>query len=124
VADLASVVNAYVDAYNAGDDEALVALCAEDFELVHHNRGMEISGRDAFAALLGAFKPLFPDKRFIDRRAEHYDGDTAVIAHTWTGTATAAVPGWAENAGDVARLDLCTLFTVRDGLIVEYHDYG
>ncbi len=124
MADAAAIANAFVDAYNAGDDDALLALCAENIEVVHHNRGVELTGRDNFGGLLGAFKGAFPDKRFVDRRAEHSDGDTAVIAHTWTGTATAPVPGFAENAGDVARLDLCTLYTVKDGLIVAYHDYG
>jgi ketosteroid isomerase-like protein len=109
MADAAAIANAFVD---------------ENIEVVHHNRGVEISGRDNFGALLGAFKGAFPDKRFENRRAEHSDGDTAIIAHTWTGTAAAPVPGFAENAGDVARLDLCTIYTVRDGLIVAYHDYG
>lgn len=124
MADAAAIANAYVDAYNAGDDAALLALCAENIEVVHHNRGVEVTGRENFGALLAAFKGAFPDKRFVDRRAEHSDGDTAVIAHTWTGTATGPVPGFAENAGDVAKLDLCTLYTVSGGLIVAYHDYG
>jgi hypothetical protein len=82
-----------------------------------------VNGREAFGGLLGGFKAAFPDKRFVDRRAEHSDADTAIIAHTWTGTAVADVPGFAAN-GEVARLDLCTLYTVRDGVIVDYHDYG
>jgi len=124
MADAAAIANAFVDAYNAGDDDALLALCAENIEVVHHNRGVEITGRDNFGALLGAFKGAFPDKHFENRRAEHSDGDTAIIAHTWTGTAAAPVPGFADAAGDVARLDLCTIYTVKDGLIVAYHDYG
>ncbi len=124
MADAAAIADAFVEAYNAGDDAAMLALCAENNEVVHHNRGIEMTGRDAFGELLGGFKGAFPDKRFVDRRAEHSDGDTAVIAHTWTGTAAAPVPGFAENAGDVAKMDLCTIYTVKDGLIVAYHDYG
>lgn len=123
MADAAAIANAFVEAYNAGDDEAMLALCAPDIHVIHHNRGVEVSGREAFGALLGSFKDAFPDKRFVDRRAEHSDGETAIIAHTWTGTAVADVPGFAA-AGEVARMDLCTLYTVRDGLIADYHDYG
>lgn len=124
MADAAAVANAFIDAYNAGDNEAMLALCAEDIEVVHHNRGISMTGRSAFGELLGAFKGAFPDKHFENRVAEHSIGDTAIIAHTWTGTASAPVPGFAENAGDVAKLDLCTIYTVRDGQIVAYHDYG
>lgn len=123
MADAAAVANAFVEAYNAGDDAAMLALCAPDIHVIHHNRSVEVTGREAFAALLAGFKAAFPDKRFVERRAEHADGDTAIIAHTWTGTAVADVPGFAAS-GEVARLELCTLYTVRGGLIGDYHDYG
>src|SRR4051794_28231200 len=124
MAQAVAVADAFLDAYNVGDDEAVLALCAEDIEVVHHNRGLRITGRDAFAHMLGIVDLVFPDKHFGDRRAVHSDGDTAVIAHTWTGTAEVPVPGLAAKAGDVARVELCTICTVRDGLIVSYHDYG
>jgi steroid delta-isomerase-like uncharacterized protein len=123
MADALSIANQFVESYNAGDDEAMLGLCAYDIAVVHHNREIVVTGREAFAGLLGAFKAAFPDKRFVDRRTALADGDTAIICHTWTGTATADVPGFAA-AGEVARLELATFYTVRDGLIVEYHDYG
>lgn len=124
MADALSIAQAFVEAYNAGNDDAMLALCAGDIHVEHHNRGVVVDGREAFGGLLGAFAGAFPDKHFENRRAAHSDGDVAVICHTWTGTAAAPVPGFAENAGEVAKLDLATFYTVRDGLIVEYHDYG
>jgi ketosteroid isomerase-like protein len=124
MAEAVAVADAFLDAYNVGNDAALLALCAEDIEVVHHNRGLAITGRDAFEHALGIVGLLFPDKRFGNRRGAHQDGDTAVITHTWTGTAEAPVPGLASQIGEVARVDLCSIYTVRDGLIVSYHDYG
>ena len=124
MAEAVAVADAFLDAYNLGDDAALLALCAEDIEVVHHNRGLRLTGRDAFEHALGIVGLVFPDRHFGDRRAIHADGETAVIAHTWTGTAEAPVPGLASQPGDVARVDLCSIYTVRDGLIVSYHDFG
>jgi steroid delta-isomerase-like uncharacterized protein len=124
MASAVAVADAFVDAYNVGDDEAVLALCAEDIEVIHHGRGLAINGRDQLAHMLGVVGMVFPDKRFGNRRAVHLDGETTVITHTWTGTAEAPVPGLAAKAGDVARVDLCTIYTVREGLIVSYHDYG
>lgn len=118
-----TVVTAFIDAYNAGDDEAMLALCSETVQVIHHNRGVVVDGREAFGALLGGFKGAFPDKHFTDRRGMYRDGDTVLVEHTWTGTAVADVPGFATS-GEVARLDLCTRYTIADGQIVEYHDYG
>lgn len=118
------VVDEFVKAYNGGDDDALLGLCAEKLYVQHHNRDVVVEGREAFGELLGGFKAAFPDKRFVNRRALHVvDDETVLVEHTWTANATADVPGFA-NKGETARLDLCTRYTIKDGLIVEYHDYG
>jgi len=118
-----TVVTAFLDAYNAGDDDAMLALCDEQIHVVHHNRDLVVDGRAAFGALLGGFKAAFPDKHFTDRRGIYGDGNTVLVEHTWTGTAVADVPGFAAT-GETARLDLCTRYTIADGRITEYHDYG
>jgi len=118
-----AVVTRFLDAYNAGDEATMLELCHEKVHVLHHNRGVEVTGRDAFGELLAAFKGAFPDKRFVDRRGLYRDGASVIVEHTWTGTAVADVPGFAAN-GETARLDLCTRYTVADGQIVEYHDYG
>lgn len=118
-----TVVEQFAEAYNSGADDKVLALCSPEISVVHHNRDIVINGREAFAALLVNFKGAFPDKRFENQRGIYSDGDRVIVEHSWTGTAAADVPGWAQQ-GEVARLDLCTVYTVRDGLVVEYHDYG
>lgn len=117
------VADRFVEAYNSGDRERLLALCAEDFRMVHHNRGVDLGDKSAFGEIIKGFEAAFPDKHFEDRRAQYADGDNVVIEHTWVGTAQADVAGFAKE-GESARIDLCSRYTVRDGLIVEYHDYG
>jgi hypothetical protein len=41
----------------------------------------------------------------------------------WGGTLTADIPGFG-TAGESISVRLSTVFTVRDGKIVEYYDYG
>lgn len=118
-----TTVDQFIDAYNSGSDNKLLNLCSENILVVHHNRDITITGRAAFAELMSTFKSAFPDKHFKNRRGHYIDGDKVIVEHTWTGTAATNVPGWAQQ-GETARLDLCTIYTVRDGLIVEYHDYG
>lgn len=121
--DPTTVVDQFADAYNSGADDKLLSLCSEDIRVVHHNRDVTINGREEFAALLANFKGAFPDKQFGNRRGRYVDGDRVIVEHTWTATAAVDVPGWAKQ-GEVASLDLCTVYTIRDGLVVEYNDYG
>lgn len=118
-----AVVDAFVEAYNAKDFDRLEGIVAEDVYVLHHNRGAEANNRKELFGLFEAFGSAFPDRAFSNRRSVNVDGSTAVVQHTWGGTAAGDVPGFAA-AGEKVSLDLCTVVTVRDGQIAEYHDYG
>lgn len=122
-ASAASIVEQFGSLYNAGDVEGMLALCADDITVIHHNRDIEVHGKEALAGLFNSFAQAFPDKRFLEPTAVITDGTNVVVEHTWTGTAAADVPGFA-NSGEVAKMDLSTRYTVKDGVIVEYHDFG
>lgn len=118
------VVEKFIEAYNNGDAAAILELSAPDLKVEHHNRGVKVDSAQAFADLLASFAGAFPDKHFENRRALHVAGDnTVLVEQTWVATAIADVPGWAET-GETVRLDVCTRFTVDNGLVAEYHDYG
>lgn len=121
--DLVEFAETYIDAYNSGDLDRITALLAEDVRFVHHNRGVDVQGKDAARQLFETYGQLFPGKAFSNRRSIAASGDRVFVEHTWGGTAAADVPGWAA-AGETVSLDLGTFMTVRDGLLVEYHDYG
>ncbi|QIZ37742.1 nuclear transport factor 2 family protein [Saccharopolyspora sp. ASAGF58] len=113
----------FIDSYNSGDLDRITALLSEDVRFVHHNRGVDVQGKDAARKLLETYGELFPGKAFSNRRSIATSGDRVFVEHTWGGKAMADVPGWAA-AGETVSLDLGTFMTVRDGLLVEYHDYG
>jgi steroid delta-isomerase-like uncharacterized protein len=117
------IVNAYIEAYNAHDDEAMIALCDENVFVIHHNRDLLARGKADYRDMLRKYRGLMPDKHFANRRGFYVDGEHVIVEQTWYGTSLEDVPGLAKK-GDPRAVDLCTCFTVRDGMIVAYHDYG
>ena len=118
------VVEKFIAAYNAGDIPGILEVSAENLHLEHHNRGVSLDSSQAFADLLGQFAGAFPDKHFENRRALHVAGEnTVLVEQTWVATAIVDVPDWAAK-GETVRLDVCTRFTVENGVVTEYHDYG
>ena len=118
-----STVERFINAYNEGDDQALLECCHQDILVMHHNRGAIFEGKAAFAGVLEAFKGLLPDKHFYDRRSLFVSGSSVIIEHCWSATALDDVPGFGAR-GETIVLDLCTRYTVENGLVREYHDYG
>jgi steroid delta-isomerase-like uncharacterized protein len=119
----AEIANRYVEAYNAHDDEAILRICAEDIYVIHHNRGLGVTGKTGFREMLAKYRAIMPDKHFTNRTGFHVDGETVVVLHTWRGRSSQDIPDLAVK-GETKTYDLCTVFKVRNGLIAEYHDYG
>lgn len=122
-ADPLVVVDQFVDAYSSRSVDKLLALCVDDVYVEHHNRDLAFRGRDALGEFVRGEAAAFPDGHFEDRRASYVDGDHVLVEHTWVGTAAVDVPDTA-SAGEVVKVELCTRYTVRDGLVAEFHDYG
>ena len=117
------VVDAFLQAYNSFDLVKLEDLMDPRIRLVHYGRGIEADGRDAVLALFaGSAEGPFPGRRFLPARARLVDGDRVAV-DVWEATAQADVPGMAR-AGETVEMELCTIFTVRDGRIVAYDEYG
>jgi limonene-1,2-epoxide hydrolase len=120
----AAVVDAFIEAYNARDFEALSRLLGESIRLVHYGRNIDVTGRAEVRAMFErSAEGAFPDRRFHSRRRRIVDGDHVVIEQVWEATASIDVPNMA-HAGEAVRMDLCTIFTVRDSRIVAYDEYG
>jgi steroid delta-isomerase-like uncharacterized protein len=122
-ADVTSIANRWIEAYNAKDFDAIRSLCADDIRMRHHNRGVDVTGPDAVIELMEQFGPIVPDRRFHSTRRQFTDGERVVTEQSWGGTPTADVPGFATK-GEEIKLELSCIWTVRNGRIAEYDDYG
>lgn len=121
--DLLRIAEKYVETYNSDDLETMKTLMSPDVEVTHHNRGVHRIGRDIVFAGKEAASTAVPDKHFENRRRILAADGVVVIEHTWAGTATVDMPGFA-TAGESFAIDLCTVMTIEDGVIVKYDDYG
>lgn len=121
--DISALADEFIDHYNNGRVAEALALCAENLEVTHSNRDVNIKGREAFREILNQFATLLPDKHFENRKYKHVVGNHVIFEHTWTGTATQDIPGFGAK-GETIRLDLATRLTFENGLIVDYHDFG
>lgn len=120
----AAVVEAYLDAYNRQEIERIEALLAPDLRMRHHNRGFDLRGAEALLDGLMQFEGIAPDRRYHSRRRLLVCDEQVVVEHCWEATFLVDAEAFEVKAGETVALDVCSVFTVRDGLIAEYDDYG
>lgn len=118
-----AVANRWIEAYNNKDFDTIRELCADDIRMEHHNRNVQVDGPDAVIDLMHQFEPLVPDRRFHSTRRQFTDGERVVTEQTWECTPTMDIPGFADK-GENLKLELSCIWTVRNGQIAEYDDYG
>jgi steroid delta-isomerase-like uncharacterized protein len=118
-----SVANRWIAAYNAKDFGTLRSMMTKDIHVEHHNRGVSLDGADALLTIMTQFEGLLPDRRFHSVRRQFVAGDVVVTELTWEAMPTVDIEGFAKK-GENIKLDLACLWTVRNGQIADYHDYG
>jgi steroid delta-isomerase-like uncharacterized protein len=123
MADPINIAKRWIEAYNAKDFATLATLMDKDIRVEHHNRGALVNGAENLLAMMREFSTLLPDRRFHSVRRQFASGDTVVTELTWEGTPNADIEGFAKN-GETVKLELACLWTVRDGRVADYHDYG
>jgi ketosteroid isomerase-like protein len=120
----AEIVEAYVDAYNAQDFEAMEALLSPQLDFQHYNRGFSFASAAELVATLRAFaSDYLPDRKLGPALRVNVVGDVVYREQQWGGTLAVDLPGFGSK-GDTLDDRLLTVFTVRDGVITEYYDYG
>lgn len=123
MADPISVANQWIEAYNAKDLDTLRSLLTDDIRMQHHNRQEPFTSVDSIIELIDAFTAIVPDRRFHSIRRQFTDGERVVTEQTWEATPNQDIPGFAQ-AGEVIKLELSCIWTIRNGQIAEYDDYG
>ena len=118
------LVDSFLSAYNDKDLATVEAVLGEDIRMVHRERDVDVRGRSAVMELLhNSAQGAFPDRRFEAERGRLVDGCRVAVEHVWAATAGRDVPGFADQ-GQQVRMELCTIFTVKAGQIVDYAEYG
>jgi steroid delta-isomerase-like uncharacterized protein len=122
---LRAVIEAYDEAWNRHDVEAILAFHTEDAVFENHTSGGRAEGHDAIREIVSGVFKTFPDIRFSLRRI--YVTDELAVQE-WTATATHGNPvnyrdGVLEPTGRTIRWDGVDIFPIRDGKIARKDVY-
>lgn len=120
----ADVVERWIDAYNALDWDGMQACLDPDLDFAHYNLGFAFPSASELIATLKTFaSDYLPDRHLGPALRVTAGGDVVIREQMWTGTLAVDLPGFG-GAGDPVEKRLATVFTVRNGRIVQYYDYG
>jgi taurine dehydrogenase small subunit len=106
--DLSTIIDAYNDAWNRQDLDAIHSAHADDVVFENHTAGERAEGADAVRDHIGRIFANWPDLQFRGR-GELRAGDDFVVSE-WTATAT-------TKDGEHLEWDGVDVFPFRDGKI-------
>jgi steroid delta-isomerase-like uncharacterized protein len=86
---LEKVIDAYGEAWNSHNVEAILAMHTEDSVFENHTSGGRGIGKEAIREILKGVFAAFPDIRFDARRTYVRDG---LVTQEWTASGTLATP--------------------------------
>jgi steroid delta-isomerase-like uncharacterized protein len=112
----------FLNAYNAADGEKMASLVHPDIYLEDHIHKFVTHGKEETVALYTRSINGFPGRCFIERRGIAAAGDKVFVEHVWQGTAAADFDPVAK-AGEAVTIECITRYSIRDGQIIEHHDY-
>ncbi|HZU65519.1 MAG TPA: ketosteroid isomerase-related protein, partial [Novosphingobium sp.] len=112
----------YYDAFNAGDNEAMLACLTED--IAHDiNQGARQQGKAAFRAFLAHMDRCYKERLADIVLMAHEEGARAAAEFTVHGQYLATDEGLPEAAGQTYVLPAGAFFDIADGLIARVSVY-
>lgn len=117
----ADLIARFYAAYNAHDAAAAAALYADDASHTEAASGRSRTGRAAIKRGLAGFLGMLDDLR-LDPGARVHAGDHSLVFYRMRGRMTRAIGPHPARGQEIA-LDGVHRFVLRDGMIVETHDY-
>jgi steroid delta-isomerase-like uncharacterized protein len=116
-----------MEAFNKSDWERFKSLCSPDVLYQEKGTGRSTKGVDAILEVAHGWKAAFSDIRGTIISSAS-DGMTGVVEITWTGTNDGPIElanGTTIPAtGKSVEFDDCQLYTVDDGQVVDFKNYG
>jgi steroid delta-isomerase-like uncharacterized protein len=123
--DSESIIRKLFDGFNAGDTDAIVALAADDFELIDCASGEKYTGPDGARRNAESWMTPFANVS-VEILNVISSGDWAVAECVGRGTHSGPMQtpmGEVPPTEKDMELHFCSLIKVRDGKIVEGRDY-
>jgi steroid delta-isomerase-like uncharacterized protein len=123
--DNAAAIQAFNDAFNARNVDALVALCTPDVQLINVANGATFSGSDGVRQFFSGWTTAFPDGK-VQNTAVVADDQRAVIEFTGRGTQTGPLVGpemTVPATGKTAEIRFLSINEMRDGKIARSRLY-
>jgi steroid delta-isomerase-like uncharacterized protein len=121
-ADTAALIERYYAAFNAGDDEKMLACLAED--VVHDvNQGARRTGKTAFRAFSAHMERCYAEQLESIVVMATADGARAAVEFDVLGTYIETDDGLPPATGQTYRLPAGAFFEVTDGLIARVTTY-
>jgi steroid delta-isomerase-like uncharacterized protein len=109
-----ALIDAYNDAWNRQDLDAVASMHADDVVFENHTAGERAEGAAAVRAHIGGIFERWPSLRFRGRRLYVTDG---LAVSEWTASAT-------RDDGTQIEWDGVDVFPLRDGKIVRKDVYS
>jgi steroid delta-isomerase-like uncharacterized protein len=121
-ADTVALIERYYAAFNAGDNEAMLACVAED--VVHDvNQGARRTGKAAFRVFSAHMERCYAEQLESIVVMATADGARAAVEFDVLGTYIETDDGLPPASGQTYRLPAGAFFEVRDGLIARVTTY-
>jgi steroid delta-isomerase-like uncharacterized protein len=121
-ADTVALIERYYAAFNAGDNEEMLACVAED--VVHDvNQGARRTGKAAFRAFSAHMERCYAEQLESIVVMATADGARAAVEFDVLGTYIETDDGLPPASGQTYRLPAGAFFEVRDGLIARVTTY-
>jgi steroid delta-isomerase-like uncharacterized protein len=121
-ADTVALIERYYAAFNAGDDEKMLACLAED--VVHDvNQGARRTGKTAFRAFSAHMERCYAEQLESIVVMATADGARAAVEFDVLGTYIETDDGLPPATGQTYRLPAGAFFEVTDGLIARVTTY-
>jgi steroid delta-isomerase-like uncharacterized protein len=123
---LRAVIDAYNEAWNRHDVDAILEMHTDDSVFENHTSGGKAVGRDAIRDVVASVFRTFPDIRFDLRRLYVRDD---LIVQEWTATATHRNPvtykdAVLEPSGNAIRWDGMDIIPIRNGKLARKDVYA
>lgn len=117
---MSDIVQAYFNAFNAGDTDAMLACLTDD--VAHHvNEGQIRTGKALFAEFCAHMSRCYSET--LTDMVIFANGDRAAAEYIVNGTYLATDSGLPEARAQSYRLPAGSFFTLRDGRIARVTTY-